>query len=267
MAWLDGVPLPAISLGLILLFFVASELGYLAHRRFGRTGSRADKDANDESQVLSTALLLLALLLGFTFSMALNRYDTRRFEIVKEANDIGTAWLRAGLVENPAGAALQEKLAAYAAARIARADAHEGADDDVAALAEMRRKGGILRREIWSLASAATLPDRSTAQSAALIASVNAVIDTATTREAAVDARVPARVMLLLVGYATVSAFLLGYVLGAYGSRHRMATIVLFLLLAATIILIMDLDRPQDGSIRVSQKPMIDLAAELAPPR
>jgi len=129
----------------------------------------------------------------------------------------------------------------------------------------MRAKGAVLRREIWALTAAATLPDRSTAQSAALVAAVNAVIDTATTREAAIDARVPSEVIILLIVYAGVSSFLIGYVLGAYRSRHRLATGVLFVLLAMTIVLIIDLDRPQNGSIRVSQAAMLDLVADIGP--
>jgi hypothetical protein len=98
-----------------------------------------------------------------------------------------------------------------------------------------------------------------------LVAAVNAVIDTATTREAAIDARVPSEVIILLIVYAGVSSFLIGYVLGAYRSRHRLATGVLFVLLAMTIVLIIDLDRPQNGSIRVSQAAMLDLVADIGP--
>jgi hypothetical protein len=262
-AFLDGASLWGVAAALGLMFWLASEAGFAAHRRFGRSGTASE--ANDETQVLATALLLLALLLGFTFSMALARHDARRAEVIREANDIGTAWLRAGLVENPAGKALQDKLGVYAATRIANAAAHDDADDDRAADAVMRTKGAVLRNEIWTLTAEATRPDRSTAQSTALIASINAVIDTATTRKAAIDARVPAEVILLLIIYATVSAFLMGYVLGAYRSRHRLATGVLFLLLAMTIVLIIDLDRPQNGSIRVSQQAIIDLVADIAP--
>lgn len=265
-ALLDWLPLWGLAVALVMVLIVASELGFAAHRRFGKSGVRsADQDASDETQVLATALLLLALLLGFTFSMALSRHDTRRDQIVREANDIGTAWLRAGLTGNPAGAALQAKLAEYATTRVGHADIDHDAENAEAADLEMRRKGGALRREIWSLAAEATLPDRSTAQSAALIAAVNSVLDTATTRETAIAARVPSQVILLLMGYATISAFLLGYTLGAFHSHHRMATTLLFVLLATTIMLIVDLDRPQDGGIQVNQQPMIDLVAEIAP--
>ncbi len=262
-ALFDGISLWGIAAALGLLFWLASEAGFVAHKRFGGRGD--NNEASDETQVLATALLLLALLLGFTFSMALARHDARRAEVIREANDIGTAWLRAGLVETPAGKALQDRLGAYAATRIAHADAHDGADDDFAADAVMRARGPALRHAIWALTAAATLPDRSNAQSTALIAAVNAVIDTATTREAAADARVPPEVIALLIIYAGVSAFLIGYVLAAYRSQHRLATGVLFVLLAMTIVLIIDLDRPQNGSIRVSQQAMIDLVADIAP--
>jgi hypothetical protein len=265
--FLDDLPLSGLAIVLLIAFWLASEIGFVFHRRFGRSGNSADGSANDEAQVLATALLLLALLLGFTFSMALSRYDTRRAEVVKEANDIGTAWLRAGLVENPAGKALQARLATYAQARVAMAAAHEDADDDIAADRVMRSKAAVLRKEIWDLTVAATQPDRSTAQATALIASINAVIDTATTREAAIDARVPGQVMLLLLVYSMVSAFLLGYVMSAYGSHHRLAVLVLLFLLAITIVLIVDLDRPQKGSIRVSQKALLELVADIGAPK
>lgn len=265
-ASLDSVSLTGLVLLLLLVFGLAVEIGYRAHRLFGRADSAADGNASDESLVLSTALLLLALLLGFTFSMALARFDARRAEVIREANDIGTAWLRAGLVAGPAGKALQDRLASYAETRIAENDGRY----DAAAAEEQRRikraKGAALRHEIWALTAAAIAPEPATAQAASLVASVNAVIDTATTREAAIDARVPVQVIMLLIVYSTMSAFLLGYVLGAYGSHHRVATAVLFLLLSLTIVLIIDLDRPKHGAIRVSQTPMIDLVAEIRPP-
>ncbi len=256
----DSVPLAIVGIALVAAFFVASELGFVAHRRFGRTPG--DGDASDEAQVLATALLLLALLLGFTFSMALGRYDTRRQIVVQEANDIGTAWLRAGLVAAPAGAALQAKLAAYAGTRVST----EANSTDPKVFDARMARGAALRNEIWDLTAAATAPDRSTAQATALVAAVNAVLDTATTRAAAIDARVPAKVIDLLIVYAWVAAFLLGYVLAAYGSHHRIATLVLYILLAMTITLILDLDRPQSGDIRVSQQPLIDLVTDIDRP-
>jgi hypothetical protein len=248
-SWLDQLPISGVPLALALLFFLAAELGFAVHRRFGGSGGAAD-----EGQVLSTALLVLALLLGFTFSMALSRYDERRQLVVQEANDIGTAWLRAGLAPAPHGPALQRALARYAVLRQESPLPHE---------TEKLAAATSLRDTLWREASAAQLA-LDGARAASLVAAVNAVIDTGTTRERAVAARVPGEVMLLLVAFAAVSCFLLGYVLDAHGHRHRLVSGILFLLMGLTIMLILDLDRPADGAILIDQTAMRDLAASLA---
>ncbi|WP_439544825.1 hypothetical protein [Sandarakinorhabdus sp.] len=248
-AWLDAVPLAAVPAVLVTVFFIAAEVGFRIHRRFGGSGSAAD-----ESQVLSTALLVLALLLGFTFSMALNRYDERRQLVVQEANDIGTAWLRAGLVPAPHGPVLQRALGDYAQVRQT-----SPLPGETAKLATAAR----LRDQVWRRAALAQA-DLDGARAASLIAAVNSVLDTGTAREKAVAARVPGEVMMLLVIFASVACFLLGYVLAAHGHRHRLASGVLFVLMALTIMLILDLDRPADGAILVDQSAMRELATDLA---
>lgn len=249
--WLDQVPLAAVPAVLVIIFYLAAEIGFRVHRRLGGAGS-----AEDETQVLSTALLVLALLLGFTFSMALGRYDERRQLVVQEANDIGTAWLRAGLVPAPHGPALQQALADYAQVR--RTSPLPSETEKLAAASR-------LRDLMWArTAQAQAVLDG--ARAASLVAAVNAVIDTGTTREKAVAARVPGEVMMLLVMFAAVACFLLGYVLAAHGHRHRFASGVLFVLMALTLMLILDLDRPADGEILVDQSAMHDLANQLARP-
>lgn len=257
---LMALPLGLVAVILVGGFLLAAELGFIAHRRFG-SGAGGERDTNDESQVLQAALVLLALLLGFTFSMALARHEDRRQMVIAEANNIGTAWLRAGLIEGPDGAALQDRLHDYARSRIVMAGS-----DVAMAFDKAQAEGARLRGEIWPLAVTATAPIRTTAQAASLIESVNAVIDVATSREQAINARVPERVITLLIVYSIVSAFLLGYVMGAFGVHHRAATGVLFVLLAMTIVLIMDLDQPGVGTISVSQQAMTDLIADMERP-
>lgn len=249
-ALLDQVPLAAVPAVLIILFFIAAECGFRYHRRAGGEGG-----AEDETQVLSTALLVLALLLGFTFSMALGRYDERRQLVVQEANDIGTAWLRAGLVPAPAGPALQAALADYARLRVTSPLPGE---------TEKLARASAQRNHIWQLASTAQA-GMDGARAASLISAVNAVLDTGTSREKAVAARVPGEVMILLVLFAAIACFLLGYVLDAHGHRHRVASGILFLLLGLTIMLILDLDRPADGAIMIDKSAMEALVAGLPP--
>jgi hypothetical protein len=256
---LDPWPLWGIGLALVTTFFVASELGYFIYRKAWH--HPGDKNANDEVQVLSTALVLLALLLGFTFSMALSRYDDRRIQVIQEANDIGTAWLRAGLYDGDAARQLQATLHAYARVRVA--DSMTGDSDG--AYIDLLVEGGQLRTQIWALTAQVTAPERATPQAASLVAAVNAVLDTATRREAAIAERIPGQVMGLLIVYSTIAAALLGYVFGAYGSPHRITGLVLFTLLSMTLVLIIDLDRPQGGGVRVSQQTMRDVIAQTVP--
>jgi hypothetical protein len=258
--WLDAWPLWVIGAALVVLFFVTSEIGYLG---FGIVrGARQRSDASDEVQVLSTALVLLALLIGFTFSMALSRFDERRREVVQEANDIGTAWLRASLYDNPPARQLQAQLKDYARTRVAGSMM----SDNRAACVEMVQEGDVMRTRIWALTAATTAEEPTTPKAASLVAAVNAVIDTATRRKAAVDERIPVQVLGLLLVYSTISAGLLGYVFGAYGAPHRVTGLVLFFLLAMTLTLILDLDRAQGGGVRVSQEPMRDLIAGMTAP-
>lgn len=257
---LDPWPLLGIGLALVAAFFLAAEAGFLTYRRVRRNDPR-DRTANDEVQVLSAALVLLGLLLGFTFSMALSRYDERRREVVQEANDIGTAWLRAGLYDGEAAQQLQARLHAYARSRVA----NSRIGDTEGAYVDLQVEGAQLRTQIWALTAAVTASERATPQAASLVSAVNAVLDTATRREAAIAERIPGQVMGLLILYSVICAALLGYVFGAYGSPHRITGLVLFTLLSMTIVLIIDLDRPQGGGVRVNQQPMRDVIAMTAP--
>ena len=257
---LDPWPLWGIGLALVIVFFLAAELGFVTYRRVRRADPR-DKTANDEVQVLSAALVLLGLLLGFTFSMALSRYDERRNQVVQEANDIGTAWLRAGLYDGEAAQQLQATLHRYARARVAGS----GIGDNEGAYVDLQVEGAELRTRIWALTAEVTAPERSTPQAVSLVAAVNAVLDTATRREAAIAERIPGQVMGLLMIYSVIAAALLGYVFGAYGSPHRITGLVLFTLLSMTLVLIIDLDRSQGGGVRVNQQPMRDVVEQTNP--
>jgi hypothetical protein len=94
-----------------------------------------------------------------------------------------------------------------------------------------------------------------------LISSVNDVIDVGSEREAINLARVPASVIYMLLGYALISAFVLGYSQAIASVTQRVANRMLFVLLTLALVTIFDLDRPATGAIKVSQQPMVELIA------
>ena len=106
-------------------------------------------------------------------------------------------------------------------------------------------------------------PIRSTPLAASVMAAVNESLDVGVEREAALEARLPATVVVALIVYALVSAGVLGYALAGGKHPHRTMSTLLFVLLTLAIGVIFDLDRPRRGTIQISQTPMVRLVADL----
>lgn len=254
-AWLAEAPLPlACGLLFVALLFVR-EAGSALARRFG---GAAEGDEAEHGYVLSGVMGLLALLVAFTFGMALDRHDTRRDFVVAEANAIGTADMRVRLLDPDAAARLTALYRTYADLRVRYGHALEA--DKVA----LRAQSEALRQRIQAEALAALQPIRTTPLAATVTQAVNDSLDVGVAREAALAARLPASVLWALVVYALVAAGVMGWALAGGRGPHRVPTSLLFLLLTLSLGVILDLDQPQGGAIRVSQAPMERLAAGLA---
>lgn len=239
---------------LLILFMLCCFLGARLRTRF----ANARDDHSPDSYILSAVLGLLGLMIAFTFSMALNRYDDRRELVVSEANAIGTAWLRAGLIEGTAGPQLQAAIARYAELR-----AHLPARGETRAV-EMA--SGEHQKQLWQQMRAA-IAHTSPPVATLIITSMNEMFDIASSRKAEREAQIPALVLDIVMVYALLSAGIIGYVLGEAEPHHRMVTAILFLLLTLSLALVIDLDRPWRGSITISQQPMDDLRTMIASPR
>lgn len=227
------------------------ESGYHLHLRKLRRERHdpARYETSDERFILQAALGLLALLVAFTFSVALDRYQTRRDLVVAEANAIGTVWLRAALLDEPGRTALMRAVATHLDHRIV---------PDGSAAAQRARNA------LWPTMAAATATIRATPQALGVVEAVNGALDAASLRDFASVAGVPTRVVETLVIFALIEAGILGYVLGGTRSRHRAATTILFALVSLAIVVILDLDRPRSGAIIVSLAPLTQLQAGFA---
>lgn len=213
-----------------------------------------------EAYVVSAVLGLLALLMGFTFSLALSRYEDRRELVLGEANAIGTTYLRAQLLNEPDRSEVSSILVEYASIRLELAQVSGDRVKDLLA-----RSDALLVR-LWSETKQVPVNSGSTPITSLFVASVNEVIDLDAARKNARAAKVPSAVYAVLMIYILISAAILGYSL--VGFWARLAAIVLFLLLNLSMILIVDIDRPLVGMLREQQKPMEDLVAyfQTAPP-
>jgi len=247
----------AAAVGAVLV--AACEVGY----RFGfRKQAAPDQFRSLISGVSAAMLGLLGLLLGFTLSMAISRWDERRDVIVSEANAIGTLWLRAGLLEEPLRGELRVTLSDYTDARIRLA----GSRDDLAALRAAREESEALHGAIWSAVERADQPGTSPAMLSALIASANELIDLHEMRMASLENFLPPAFILMLLAVAAVALAFLGWSFGAASYGGRLALLLLALLVTTVLILIMDVNRPQRGIVTVGAESLLRVQTSIAAP-
>jgi hypothetical protein len=251
----DGFPLWVVFGATVAAFLLAAGGGYrMGARVRARLGSNA---MTDMGATMGGLLGLLGLLLAFTFGMAGERFDRRKMLVIEEANAIGTAWLRTDLIPEPPRTQAREALRDYAQSRLDAVDASKRAE----AMARSER----LQVTLWSAtsAAAATAP---TPPVALFVAAVNEVIDMHARRVAAAMRNpIPPTILATLYWVAVLVLGATGYARGLTGDRSAMATVVLTLVLSVVILLILDLDRPGEGLLRVSQQAMQDVRATMGP--
>jgi len=241
--------------GLILLG--TTEIGY----RVGRHHSPERRKAHQvQSGALQGALLgLLGLLLGFTFAMAVGRYDARKQLVMDEANAIGTTWLRAGMLGEPARDTIRATLMDYTGARLEGAKVSNTSEE----FAEQATRSVRDQATMWR-ATVAETKASNTPSTALFTSSLNELIDLDTKRQAASRNHIPPSVWLLLILVAATVCWTTGYATGLGESgRHVLSMIILPALLTIVITIISDLDNPRHGLIQVNQKVMADLQKTL----
>ena len=222
----------------------------------GRWPTGGDSDGGQDGYVVSAVLGLLALLMGFTFSLAVDRFDARRLLVLEEANAIGTTYLRAQLLEEPHRSRMTQLLVRYTDNRIALAKARPGHTSQLVAVND------ALLTDIWAATSAAFEGIKGLPFASTYLDSIKGLIDLDASRKAARAARVPHEVFAVLILYMVVTAGVLGYVLK--GVRGRLSGVFLLALLTLSLVLILDIDRPVGGGIFESQRPMEQLRNSFA---
>jgi len=246
--------LPTIFLVSIVLIFAAGEAGrWLGVRASGRGG--------DDVSTLEGAILgLLALMIGFSFAMALSRFEARRDAVVNEANSIGTTALRARLLPAPHNVDILKLLQEYVQIRL-HIMQHAPLPAELNAAIE---RSNEIQEALWQQAKLVVAKDSSVVPTGLFIQTLNEMIDNQGKRLDALRNHVPNVVLLALYGVALVASALAGYANGLEARRVRLPVYTMGLLVVAVILLIQDLDRPNTGFVKTSQQPMVDVAAAIA---
>src|SRR5262245_60026384 len=253
---LDIVPLWCLFLILCGLLWLAVEGGY----RLGawRRARISDEKEQPVGAMVASILGLVALVLGFTFSLAASRFDGRRTAVLEEANAIGTTYLRARLLPEPERAEIANLLREYVAVRIRGARATEVE----AALA----RSEALHEQLWNQASRAAEKSANSVMTGVFIQSLNDVIDMHAKRTfVGMRSRIPVVIWAGVIGLAMLGMASVGYQAGLSATRRSPAMLGLVLAFAVVLLLIADLDRGQEGLLRVGQQAMIDLQKSMRP--
>jgi len=245
------IPSYFISAGLFVLMISAMFLGSVSGKRLQRNENEESK--NQANSVQGSLLGLLALLLGFTFSLSLGRYDQRSIEVVNEANAIGTAWLRTDFVSEDRRDEVKAAMRLYGqhhlnAATVSSVDGTQRADYIAAAEAVFA--------ELWVLATLET-SERPTPVALSFATSLNDMIDALSSRDAAIDRHVPELVLFLLFGTFILLGGVIGFASAISNVRPGVPVYAMMGLIVILVFLIVDLDRPRRGLIAVDQTKLI----------
>lgn len=249
---LNAVPIWLIALVFALIVLVCGEIGF-------HIGKRAKASLGESPfAVLQAAVFgLLGLLLAFSFSLGLSRYDARRAEVLAEANSIGTTQLRAELLDPPAAAAARALLYRYVDARIrfARSTVDERARAGAA------RQSAVLQAQIWQIAKNEFHRDPHSVAVLAFVQSLNETIDRSSEEDAVLSAHVPDEVVATLAVVIAFASVLLGVGFGRTERRGVLGVVFFAVVIGLVVATIVDLDRPQRGFVHVSLQPLQSLQA------
>ena len=234
-----------------LVLYLSARLGAALRRRRELT----PEGREDFSVVQAAMLTLLGLLIGFTFSMAVSRYDQRKNFEEAEANAIGTEFVRADLLGAPHAAKVRALLRSYLDQRVLFYSAR-----NPKRVAEINARTAALQSELWT-AVAPLAAAQPTPVSALVVAGMNDVLNSQGYAQAAWWNRIPLAAWLLM----TVIAFCCTLSVGYSARRPPGGALlpVLPFVLAMSFFLIADIDSPNGGVIRVSAQNMISLAQSL----
>lgn len=248
----DVLPIWAVYFLTFGLMLAAAEIGF----RAGRAWQRRTPDVKEEGPsgaLAGVTLGLLAFLLAFVVGLAAARFDNRKGLVLTEANAIGTTYLRAGFLPEPHQAQAKELLTEYVDIRLA-------VINDPATLESVITRSNEILNQLWAVAEATAAEPIDSELRSLFVSTLNDTIDINTERSFAVTStRLPVTLVFATYFISTLGLFLVGFSHGIKETRGIIPLVVTVLVFSVVLLLIIDLDRPQEGFLRVSQQPMIEL--------
>lgn len=244
---LASTPLWLTGAVLFLLLCGSLELGFRLARQ------RRTEDEKEGSDFLASATLgLLALLLGFTFSLALERHEDRRALVIAEANALNSSWLRIQAIDEADRDRIIAPFREYAQTRLQWSLSSDEGEGSSALYA----LGVSHQAEVWQSVVAALSNGEAVMDAQLMLGALNESFGIAAEREVKRQAHLPMSMLFMLMLFMLFSTVLVGWRLGEVGRRLIVPTGLTAFLLTLAVVVTLDLDLSRSGTITVSQKPM-----------
>jgi len=234
------------------VLWLSTKIGASLHKWWGW---REEGEGGDFHIVLTAALTLLGLIIGFSFSMAIGRYDQRKNYEAIEANVISTEYDRADLLESADAERTQDLLKKYLAQRVLFYTVHNAGE-----LEQVGRQTAQLQQQMWSIVEAAATAKPSPVKTL-VSAGMNEVLDSAGYTQAAWWNRIPVPAWSLMAIIAVCSNVLIGY---GFDRKRSFLLAVLPFVLSVAFLLIAEIDSPRGGLIQVGPENLISLSQALS---
>src|SRR5262245_3192302 len=253
---LDALPLWGVFIAILVVVLLSVECGY----RLGRYLRRRHEQEKETpvGTMVGATLGLFAFILAFTFGLAAARFDAGRQVLLDEANAIGTTYLRAGMLPEQREE-IRTLLRNYVDTRLKAVRPGN--------IAEGIRQSESIQNEVWARAVAIGEKNPNSIVVGLFVQSLNEMIDLHAKRvQAGLRSRIPGAIWLGLFAVAALSLATMGYHAGMVGTRRSLAILAVAFTFSVVIDLIADLDRPQEGVLRVSQHALLDLQRSMNVP-
>ncbi|MDG4551492.1 MAG: hypothetical protein P9F19_18740 [Candidatus Contendobacter sp.] len=251
---IDSLPIVGFFVAFVIFALITAELGY----RLGRWWQERTSDEKEgpTAMIVGSLLALMAFLLAITMGMASDRFNARRAVVLAEANSVGTTYLRAGYLPEPASIETKTLLREYVPLRVLT--------DDLTDIRARIARSVEIQDKLWAIAEKLARATPNSDVLALYIASLNEMIDLHQTRViAGLYARVPETILILLLLCSMLTLAMVGYNAGLTLRRSPLTALGLVIVLGAVITLVVDLDRPREGFLKVSQQPLIYLQEQI----
>jgi hypothetical protein len=241
---------------LMVAMISIAEGGY----RLGRREKRGSEQEKALGVIEGALLTLLALLLAFGISMAQTRFEARVQHLLQETKAIGTAYLRCDLAVQAIRDPLKAEIRKFLDARI-EFYVHPFEDEGLLVLG---RRTEQMENRIWNLTTRQVLESPRDSGNIPLVNGVSDMLDARAEQDATFHLKLPESISYLLLISSALVVGIVAYGYGLVGKRHFAFTIMLSIVVASSLFVFLDLDRPRKGLIRIPADPLVELKAAIS---